>query len=341
MLCSGRGDYINGQCQCNPGWKGRECSLKHDECEVPDCSGHGKCSGGKCLCGRGYKGEFCDIGIHFKKILFIYSFFSSNCNETVDCPHPTCSEHGFCVDGTCVCKKGWKGADCASVDSDAMQCLPDCSGSQGAFSLELHKCVCSPGWTGDDCSKSACGINCGGHGRCEASACVCDAGWAGEFCQERLCDSRCNEHGQCKNGTCLCVTGWNGKHCTLEGCPRDCTKRGQCKSSEGGAGWSCRCDNGWEGPDCSIPLEMECEDGKDNDKDGLMDCEDSDCCASRHCKKSPFCVTAPKPIDILLRKQPPAVTASFYERMKFLIEEGSLQSYAKQDAFNERYDAHS
>lgn len=62
VLCSGRGDYINGQCQCNPGWKGRECSLKHDECEVPDCSGHGKCSGGKCLCGRGFKGEFCDIG---------------------------------------------------------------------------------------------------------------------------------------------------------------------------------------------------------------------------------------------------------------------------------------
>jgi hypothetical protein len=74
-----------------------------------------------------------------------------------------------------------------------------------------------------------------------------------------------------------------------------------------------------------------------NFADGLVDCEDSDCCQSRHCKKSPLCVTAPKPIDILLRKQPPAVTASFYERMKFLIEEGSLQSYAKQDAFNERY----
>lgn len=82
---------------------------------------------------------------------------------------------------------------------------------------------------------------------------------------------------------------------------------------------------------------MECEDGKDNDRDGLVDCEDADCCQTRHCKKSPFCVAAPKPIDILLRKQPPAVTASFYERMKFLIEEGSLQSYAKQDAFNERY----
>jgi hypothetical protein len=47
-------------------------------------------------------------------------------------------------------------------------------------------------------------------------------------------------------------------------------------------------------------------------------------------------VSAPKPIDILLRKQPLAVTASFFERMKFLIEEGSLQYYARQEAFNER-----
>lgn len=177
--------------------------------------------------------------------------------------------------------------------------------------------------------------------RCEASACVCDPGWSGEFCQERLCDPRCNDHGQCKNGSCLCVTGWNGKHCTLEGCPNECSKRGQCKSSpspDGGGAptWSCRCDKGWEGSDCSIQLEMECDDGKDNDRDGLVDCEDAECCQSRHCKKSPFCVAAPKPIDILLRKQPPAVTASFFERMKFLIEEGSLQSYAKQDAFNER-----
>jgi hypothetical protein len=73
VLCSVRGDYINGQCQCNPGWKGRECSLKHDECEVPDCSGHRKCSGGKCLCGRGFKGEFCDIG-NFEFVSIIHFF---------------------------------------------------------------------------------------------------------------------------------------------------------------------------------------------------------------------------------------------------------------------------
>lgn len=62
VLCSQRGEYINGECQCNPGWKGKECSLRHDECEVPDCNGHGHCVNGKCTCVLGYKGKFCEQG---------------------------------------------------------------------------------------------------------------------------------------------------------------------------------------------------------------------------------------------------------------------------------------
>ncbi len=62
VLCSQHGEYINGECQCNPGWKGKECSLRHDECEVPDCNGHGHCVSGKCQCVRGYKGKFCEEG---------------------------------------------------------------------------------------------------------------------------------------------------------------------------------------------------------------------------------------------------------------------------------------
>jgi hypothetical protein len=43
-----------------------------------------------------------------------------------------------------------------------------------------------------------------------------------------------------------------------------------------------------------------------------------------------------RPIDILLQRQPPAPTASFFQKMRFIIEEGSLQRYAKNAAFNER-----
>ncbi|XP_073841878.1 teneurin transmembrane protein Ten-m isoform X2 [Musca autumnalis] len=312
VLCSQHGEYINGECICNPGWKGKECSLRHDECEVADCNGHGHCVSGKCQCMRGYKGKFC---------------------EEVDCPHPTCSGHGFCADGTCICKKGWKGPDCATMDQDALQCLPDCSG-HGSFDLDSQTCTCEPKWSGDDCSKELCDLDCGQHGRCVGDACACDDGWGGEYCNTKLCDARCNEHGQCKNGTCLCVTGWNGKHCTIEGCPNSCSGHGQCRVSGEGQ-WECRCYEGWDGPDCGIALELNCGDSKDNDKDGLVDCEDPECCASHVCKTSQLCVSAPKPIDVLLRKQPPAITASFFERMKFLIDESSLQNYAKLETFNE------
>ncbi|KAM8707904.1 hypothetical protein ACLKA7_014948 [Drosophila subpalustris] len=312
VLCSQHGEYINGECICNPGWKGKECSLRHDECEVADCNGHGHCVSGKCQCMRGYKGKFC---------------------EEVDCPHPNCSGHGFCADGTCICKKGWKGTDCATMDQDALQCLPDCSG-HGTFDLDTQTCTCETKWSGDDCSKELCDLDCGQHGRCEGDACACDPEWGGDYCNTKLCDSRCNEHGQCKNGTCLCVTGWNGKHCTIEGCPNSCAAHGQCRVSGEGQ-WECRCYEGWDGPDCGIALELNCGDSKDNDKDGLVDCEDPECCASHVCKTSQLCVSAPKPIDVLLRKQPPAITASFFERMKFLIDESSLQNYAKLETFNE------
>ncbi|CAB3228851.1 unnamed protein product [Arctia plantaginis] len=312
VLCSQRGEYINGECQCNPGWKGKECSLRHDECEVPDCNGHGHCVNGKCLCVRGYKGKFCG---------------------DIDCPHPTCSGHGFCIEGSCICKKGWKGVDCATMDKDALQCLPDCSG-HGTFDVDTQTCTCHSRWSGDDCSKEICDLDCGIHGRCVGESCVCSPGWTGEFCTSKLCDARCSDHGQCKNGTCLCVSGWNGRHCTLEGCPRGCAGHGQCKVANDGQ-WSCKCFEGWDGPDCTTLKEQICDDSKDNDKDGLVDCEDPECCQSPICKGSQLCVSSPKPTDILLRKQPPAITASFFERMKFIIDEGSLQNYAKQENFNE------
>ncbi|XP_022179145.1 teneurin-m isoform X3 [Myzus persicae] len=312
VLCSQRGEYINGECQCNPGWKGKECNLRHDECEVPDCNGHGYCTNGKCICALGFKGKFC---------------------SEVDCPNPNCSGHGVCVEGTCICKKGWKGVNCDEMDKDALQCLPDCSG-HGTFDLEAQTCQCEPMWSGEDCSKELCDLDCGTHGHCVGDTCACHSGWSGQYCNLKLCDNRCNEHGQCKNGTCLCVTGWNGKHCTLEGCPNSCSGHGQCRVNTDNV-WQCKCSDGWDGLDCNTQLERDCNDNIDNDKDGLMDCEDPECCLNHLCRSSQHCVSSPKPIDILLRKQPPAITASFFERTKFLIEEGSLQNYVRPDTFNE------
>ena len=96
------------------------------------------------------------------RLLFDIFFFLFH--FTVDCPDPTCSDHGFCVDGSCICKKGWKGTDCGILDEEARQCLPDCSG-QGIFDLESQTCQCNQGFVGDDCSSRLCSLDCGDHGR--------------------------------------------------------------------------------------------------------------------------------------------------------------------------------
>ena len=62
VLCSGNGDYEDGICRCFPGWKGIECQLRSNECEVADCNGHGKCVNGLCVCARGFTGEHCKEG---------------------------------------------------------------------------------------------------------------------------------------------------------------------------------------------------------------------------------------------------------------------------------------
>ncbi|XP_022239152.1 teneurin-m-like isoform X2 [Limulus polyphemus] len=313
VLCSGRGHYTSGECICNPGWKGKECQFREDECEVVDCNGHGDCADGKCQCYPGYKGDYC---------------------EEIGCLDPDCSRHGICVSGMCLCRKGWKGADCSEPDSDTLRCLPNCSG-HGQFDFELQRCVCNDHWNGPDCSQEKCDLECGPNGKCQDKQCVCLDGWSGTSCAEKLCDFRCDEHGKCKNGTCICIQGWNGRHCTLEGCPNSCNNHGECVIIE--REWQCRCTYNWDGLDCNILLERDCDDQKDNDNDGLVDCADSECCSNDACENDPHCFSAIDPLDILLRKQPPAVTSSFFQKMQFLIEEDSVQIYTRENTFSDRH----
>ncbi|XP_054706781.1 teneurin-m-like [Uloborus diversus] len=311
--CSGHGRYVQGSCRCEVGWKGTECNVPVTECEVLDCNNQGMCVAGKCQCRPGYKGHHC---------------------EEVDCVDPYCAGHGACVSGQCWCKTGWRGINCSEADNRLSRCFPDCN-KHGVYDLETEKCVCFDHWAGPECSRAKCGLDCGKNGQCEEGRCRCEVGWSGPKCDRKTCDDRCHDHGQCNNGTCVCVQGWMGTHCTLEGCPGSCggMSKGQCVYEEGQ--WNCRCEDGWGGPDCTTPQETSCLDDKDNDSDGLIDCADSECCIKDVCKDSLMCLSAPDPLDILLRKQPPAVTASFYQKMKFLIEEDSVQSYAHRDEYSE------
>ncbi|XP_022172137.1 teneurin-a isoform X1 [Myzus persicae] len=311
MLCSNHGKYGGGLCHCEEGWKGTECDIPETDCRLADCSGHGVCKNGVCQCQQGWKGDDCD---------------------EVDCMDKSCSSHGICVSGKCYCKAGWQGEDCSLMNKQVFQCLPRCS-DHGAYDLETGVCICNKFWTGPDCSQALCNLNCGPHGKCDQGKCECDIGWTGDKCDQLPCDERCSEHGQCRNGTCVCSRGWNGKHCTFQGCDNGCGNHGNCVLVNNM--YSCVCNDGWEGKSCSVRLEMECNDEIDNDEDGMTDCSDSECCNSASCAEHIMCLASNDPLDVLLRKQPPSVTASFYQRVKFLVEEHSVQSYAHLDEYRE------
>ncbi|XP_033216143.1 teneurin-a [Belonocnema kinseyi] len=311
VLCSSHGQYGGGVCHCEDGWKGAECDIPLGDCQVPDCNQHGECVRGSCVCNPGWKGPFC---------------------SEPDCPDRSCNGHGACVAGKCYCKAGWQGESCSQVDQQVYQCLPGCS-EHGTYDLESAACICEKHWTGIDCSQPSCGLECGPHGTCEQGRCKCNDDWTGTKCDQKPCDPRCAEHGQCKNGTCVCSQGWNGKHCTLPGCENSCSRHGLCTLLNGE--YSCECSTGWAGRDCSILLEMECNDEIDNDEDGMIDCSDSECCSHEACSDHIMCLASNDPVEVLLRKQPPSVTASFYQRVKFLIEENSVQSYVHTDEYGE------
>ncbi|GFO18355.1 teneurin-3 [Plakobranchus ocellatus] len=253
----------------------------------------------------------------------------------VDCLVPDCSGNGQCIYGQCRCFRGYKGGACELQDKINITelCASRCSGN-GMYDMKTGSCECFRHFTGINCETEMCRLQCA-HGKCKNQRCVCNEGWTGPLCDQRECNHRCELHGKCNNGTCACNEGWNGKYCTIQGCPDSCSGHGTCRRFP--EGWRCDCQGEWKGDACHLAMETSCSDDKDNDNDGMKDCMDPDCCSSPDavCAQSQYCRASPEPKEVLLRSNAPAPTASFLEKMRFLIETNSVQMDAPRNSFND------
>ncbi|XP_016323114.1 teneurin-2 isoform X4 [Sinocyclocheilus anshuiensis] len=178
-----------------------------------------------------------------------------------------------------------------------------------------------------------CSADCGSHGVCVGGVCHCEEGWTGTSCDQRLCNPQCVKHGTCRDGKCQCEQGWNGEHCTIDGCPGLCNGNGQCIMGQNS--WHCECHNGWRGPGCSVAMETSCNDNKDNEGDGLVDCMDPDCCTQSPCVTNPLCRGSRDPLQVIQQSQSEVQKVpSFYDRIKMLVGKDSTHIIPGINPFN-------
>ncbi|CAD6997400.1 unnamed protein product [Ceratitis capitata] len=201
--------YLNGTCQCDPGYildaeTRKFCRAKcprncgtHQICVTPgicvcvegykmtpemgcqpvctpDC-GHGKCVGpNRCECFQGY---------HKRPMRKVCE---------ADC-YVSC-ENGFCESrNNCQCRDGYK------YDVDTTSCLPDCGDSCGnGICIAPGVCKCFEGYEYRELNcEPICERDCGHNGKClEPGACGCKQTQL--ICRGGICD---------QSGRCICPIG--------------------------------------------------------------------------------------------------------------------------------------
>jgi hypothetical protein len=274
-------------------------------CANQPCAPNGRvCQGPNCICGGGggtaqAAETFCNDGK------------DNDCDGLIDCQEAACNgnpcgPNGFVCQGSCLC--GGNGGlvqvnesscndgrdndcdgltDCQELTScNGQTCGPNgqtcqagacgCSGNGGVG--QTAETICTDGKDNDcdgliDCQEAACaGQSCGTGFTCQANACKCvvDGGVAGP--NETSCsdnrDNDCNGLTDCQEAACNTLScGTQGKICqgTTCGC-----------SGNGGL---------------AEAAETICNDGKDNDCDGLVDCQEAACAAQSCANNGKICQT--------------------------------------------------
>ncbi|CAH1790594.1 unnamed protein product [Owenia fusiformis] len=255
-----------GECICQPGWSGPQCT---DPCPAPfygdqcglqcPCTNGAYCDpiDGTCICAPGYTGLYCERACS-------NDTYGLNCAERCQCLHDSDCNH---ENGVCSCAPGWRGMICDQPCPHltyGLNCSRECACVHGSCDNIDGTCVCSPGYQGDHCDVE------------------CDLGKFGLDCKQ-VCDCDWDNAETCDHvtGACLCKSRWAGLRCDSlcpvdkwgERCDKDCDckNEGSCKAHDG----SCYCQPGWTGDDCS----QGCPEGRYGQHCGMLcDCMQSLVC---------------------------------------------------------------
>jgi len=216
----------------------------------------------------------------------------------------SCSAHGQCRNGVCVCHSGFGGADCSKRTDN---CPNHCHGHGKCLN---GLCDCYLGFAGRTCNlvAEACPDNCTGHGMCHNGQCVClPSFWTGAACDVEIYNcpdslNNCSGRGECGPSdwendnspwVCSCEAGFCGASCdeVCSRCPQNCSGHGICK------GGVCDCNSGFAGPACdNVAAVSTCPNNCSGQgtcrmgNNSVLRCHCEDCYSGSDCSKSTvFC----------------------------------------------------
>jgi alpha-tubulin suppressor-like RCC1 family protein len=256
-----------GDCSCNPGYVGEDCSKPCPGGAQSTCSFRGTCSSAlqsttnaSCECvGQGVQGSgFFGVACEF---VCPGTYMLGDPPPVGERGLNACYMHGECDKSAAGMAQAYKNREFSQASSFAN--FSNSTNTSAALSKILYTtCRCFPGYKGVACEiecrggyKNPCSRNglCLDNGECDCNnGGTIDLGWRGRNCSIP-CDggpsSICSLHGTCDSlGKCTCLPGFRAFDCSIEcngGADNVCSGKGTC--DEGG---QCECSEGYRGLAC-------------------------------------------------------------------------------------------